>query len=83
MAYDLETIAKTAKNYADDVRRIMSVDKAYLYGSYAKGYASEYSDVDICFFLRSFDGKTSVEIITELLGLSYKYKNVYIEPNVF
>jgi predicted nucleotidyltransferase len=83
MADDLETIAKTAKNYADDVRRIKSVDKACLYGSCAKGYASEYSDADICFFLHSFDGKTSAESIAELLGLTYKYKDVYIEPNIF
>jgi predicted nucleotidyltransferase len=47
--YDLETVKTVAKNYADDARRVMPVDRAVLYGSYAKGSATEYSDVDICF----------------------------------
>ena len=61
----------------------MPVEKAVLFGSYARGYATELSDVDICFFLRDYNGKQRVEIITELLGLSGKYPNAAIEPMVF
>lgn len=54
MAVDFKTISETAKNYADDVRHAMPVDKVVLFGSYAKGTATEQSDIDICFFLHSF-----------------------------
>jgi predicted nucleotidyltransferase len=83
MAVDLETVNSVVRNYADDVRRIMPVDRAVLYGSYAKGSATEYSDVDICFFLGSFDGKRRVDVIAELLGLTDKYSEVFIEPIAF
>jgi predicted nucleotidyltransferase len=65
----------------------MPVDKVYLYGSYAKGSARVDSDVDICFFLRSFGQKHRFEIIADLLGFTrnddFKFQNLYIEPNVF
>jgi predicted nucleotidyltransferase len=83
MAVDFEAVSLIAKNYADDVRRIMAVDKAVLYGSYAKGNATKYSDVDICFFLGSFDGRRRVDVIAELLGLTDKYADVFIEPIAF
>jgi predicted nucleotidyltransferase len=82
MALDLETISVFAKSYADDVRQILPVEKALLYGSYANGNATEESDIDICFFLKSFGGNDKHDIIVKLLGLVYKY-NLYIEPNVF
>jgi predicted nucleotidyltransferase len=83
MAVDLETVNSVARNYADDVRCVMPIDRAVLYGSYAKGGATEYSDVDICFFLGSFDGKRRVDVIAELLGLTDKYSDVFIEPIAF
>jgi predicted nucleotidyltransferase len=84
MAVDIETVNTTAASYVKDVKRVMPVYKAVLYGSYAKGTATEYSDVDICFFLHSFNGKTKVVIVAELLDLAAKYyKTVYIEPRAF
>jgi predicted nucleotidyltransferase len=83
MAFNFETINRAARNYATDVSRKLSVDKAILFGSYAKGYATELSDVDICFFLKDYNGKQRVEIIAELLGLSGKYRDVAFEPIVF
>ena len=40
---------------AVDIKQVMPVDKAILFGSYAKGYATELSDVDICFFLKDYN----------------------------
>ncbi|MCL1992965.1 MAG: nucleotidyltransferase domain-containing protein [Spirochaetes bacterium] len=51
----------------------MPIDKAFLFGSHAKGNATELSDVDICFFLKDYNGKQRVELITELLGIGGKY----------
>jgi predicted nucleotidyltransferase len=83
MAIDLETINREARRYVVDVSRELPVEKALLFGSCAKGYATETSDVDICFFLRDYNGKQRVEIITELLGIGGKYRNIPFEPIVF
>ncbi|MDR1257465.1 MAG: nucleotidyltransferase domain-containing protein [Spirochaetaceae bacterium] len=83
MATNIETVTITAKNYADDVKRALPVSKAVLFGSYSKGTATELSDIDICFFLDSFNGKGRVDIIIELLGIAGKYKGVFFEPIAF
>jgi predicted nucleotidyltransferase len=83
MAANFETINRIARDYAADVSRELPVDKAVLFGSYAKGYATELSDVDICFFLKNYNGKQRVEIIAELLGLSGSYRDIAFEPIVF
>jgi predicted nucleotidyltransferase len=61
----------------------MPVDKAMLFGSYAKGTADEQSDIDICFFLDNYGGKRRVEVIRDLLVLMRGYEGVYFEPIVF
>jgi len=80
MAVDFETISVKASAYADRVRNVMPVNKAYMFGSYAKGSASEKSDVDICFFLDDFGAKRRVDIIKELLKLTAGYDEVGFEP---
>jgi predicted nucleotidyltransferase len=85
MAVDIETVTHSAKQYAHDVRRVMPVDKVMLFGSYAKGTATPQSDIDICFFLGSYDGKRRVDILKELFGLTKDYgcKGIFFEPLVF
>ena len=84
MAFSIKEISEIAKKYADDVRNVMSVDRAVLFGSYAKGTAGEQSDIDVCFFLPSFNGKRRMDIIYDLLKISdMSYKGVYFEPIAF
>jgi predicted nucleotidyltransferase len=83
MAVDIKEMSEKARCFAKDVKQVMPVDKAVLFGSYAKGYATKSSDVDICFFLRDYNGKQRVEIITELLGIGGKYPDLAFEPLVF
>jgi predicted nucleotidyltransferase len=83
MASNIETIIALAKNYADEVKKSMPVNKTVLFGSYAKGTAHELSDIDICFFFDSFNGKGRIDIITELLGVAGKYKGIFFEPIAF
>jgi len=61
----------------------MPVDKVILFGSYANGTATEQSDIDICFFIKTFDGKRRVDILKELLNLMSGYKGIYFEPTAF
>ena len=82
MAVDFETVKKEAREYANDVRRTLPIDSAYLFGSYAKGTATEWSDVDVCFFVTDYDGKSRVDIIFELLKLCRRRKAPF-EPLAF
>ena len=83
MAVDIKEMNQKVRCFAEDVKQVMPVDKAILFGSYAKGYATEMSDVDVCFFLKDYNGKSRVDIIAELLGLGRKYPDVPFEPLVF
>jgi predicted nucleotidyltransferase len=83
MAFDIKEMTQTARNYAEDVKQVLPVDKAVLFGSYAKGYATAISDVDVCFFLKNYEGKDRVEIITRLIKLGGKYPDAPFEPIVF
>jgi predicted nucleotidyltransferase len=83
MAVNVETVNNVVKQYADFVRSVLPVDKAYLFGSYAKGTATEYSDVDVCFFLKDFGGRRRIDVIAQLLGLTKNYTTVGFEPLAF
>ena len=83
MAFDAETVNRTVINYVADVKNAISIDHAYLFGSHAKGTATEQSDIDICFFSRSFENQTTIDIMTRLFRLTRKYKGIDIEPRGF
>lgn len=84
MAVDVKTVTQAAREYVSEVRRVLPVDRAVLFGSYAKGTASEHSDVDIGFFIHDMNGRRRVDIVAELLGIGQKYYKVAsFEPAVF
>ena len=83
MARDIKEISRIAHLFVEDVKQVMPIERAFLFGSCAKGYSSELSDVDICFFLKDFNGKHRVEVITELLGMGGKYPDIPFEPLAF
>jgi len=83
VAVDFEAVTQVCRQYADDVRRAMPVDKVMLFGSYAKGTADERSDIDICFFLDNYGGKRRMDILKDLLVMTYGYKDAFFEPIVF
>jgi predicted nucleotidyltransferase len=83
MAADVEAITQVCRQYADDVRRVMPVDKVMLFGSHAKGTADEMSVIDICFFLDNYGSKRRMDVIKDLLVLRRGYKRVPFEPIVF
>jgi len=84
MAVDFEAVNRIAREYAVDVSHELPVDKAILFGSYAKGNAGEQSDIDICFFLKNYNGKRRVDLLTHILGVcGKKYRGAFFEPIVF
>jgi predicted nucleotidyltransferase len=82
MVLDIEKVKATVKIFADEVRLTMPVVKVFLYGSYARGNATEYSDVDVCFFVPDFGKNNWDDIMIKFLNISAKYQ-IGIEPNVF
>ena len=83
MAFDIETVSKTVTDYVADVKNAMPIDRAFLFGSHASGTATEHSDIDVCFFSRSFENLPSIDIMTRLFRLTRKYKGIDIEPRGF
>ena len=83
MAVGFENVKRIAIDYAENVRQVLSVNKVILFGSFARGTSTESSDVDICFFLNDFSGKSRVDIIGELLRLCRVYKGAFFEPIAF
>ena len=84
MAVDFEAVNRIARDYAADVGRELPIEKAVLVGSYANETATELSDVDICFFLKSYNGKRKVDLVAQILGIGgEKYCHVGFEPIVF
>jgi predicted nucleotidyltransferase len=80
MAIDFETVILIVEKYAKEVRNVFSVDKIFLFGSYAKGTANEYSDVDVCFFLNDLDNSNYLKTISQLLSMANNYMEIDIEP---
>ena len=83
MAFDIETINKTVRDYVADVKNAMPIDRVFLFGSCAKGTSTEQSDIDICFFSHSFENLLQIDIMTQLFRLTRKYKGIDIEPRRF
>ena len=78
-----EKINSVVKDYITNVNKHVKIDKAFLFGSYAKGNYSEYSDLDIAIFSDSFKGQSFVDAVSFLFSLARKYKDVCIEPVAF
>ncbi len=73
-------VEQIARDYVKEVKRHISIEKAILYGSYAKGSYDDSSDLDIAIFSESFKGKKFVEATAFLFCLARKYKSICIEP---
>ena len=80
MDVNSQKINDILKTYLSDVQQFINIEKAILYGSYAKGNYNEYSDIDIAIFSDSFKNKNSIEINSFLFSLARKYKEFCIEP---
>jgi predicted nucleotidyltransferase len=83
MDVNAQKVNQIIRSYLGDVQKHIKVNKAILYGSYAKGTFNKYSDVDLAIFSENFDDKNSIEINSFLFSLARRYKEVCIEPMGF
>lgn len=56
MALSKNEVIKLATGFLDQARKRHDVRQAYLFGSFAKGTAKDYSDVDLAIILGSMHG---------------------------
>jgi predicted nucleotidyltransferase len=82
MAADIEPVRAEARRYAAASKAVMPIDRAYLFGSYAKGTARELSDVDIAFFFRGLSDDEIFELQTQLFLMTRGFK-AWFEPLAF
>ncbi|MDR0549920.1 MAG: nucleotidyltransferase domain-containing protein [Deltaproteobacteria bacterium] len=61
-----DSVIQAVRNYTDGVRKVFPVVKAFLFGSWAKGNATKFSDVDVCFFLESYGGRRQIDVLTDI-----------------
>lgn len=62
-------VISIAKAFADKVRGVMDTKAVYLYGSYAKGTATEDSDIDIAVIVDSIPGDY-LTAVSKLWGIT-------------
>ncbi|NLJ77757.1 MAG: nucleotidyltransferase domain-containing protein, partial [Tissierellia bacterium] len=58
-------------------------DRAFIFGSYAKGNYNENSDIDLAIFSEAFKDMDPVEGIKFLLKRARKYADVDLQPIAF
>jgi predicted nucleotidyltransferase len=75
-------IVDMLRKYLKDVEGVCHVDKAIVFGSWAKGKAGEYSDIDMAIFSRSVSDENRLEVMARIIALITKYK-MDIQPVVF
>lgn len=75
-------VESTIKAYLENISKIIPIDKAILFGSYAKGNFSVDSDIDLAIFSSYFDGRDRLENF-RLLFLEAMEFPLDIQPQPF
>ncbi len=78
-----EKVNQIIADYINDLGKHIKIDRAFLYGSYARGNYNEFSDLDIAIFSDSFEEYSFVEAVAFLFSKARKYKEICIEPIAF
>jgi uncharacterized protein len=78
---DKNAVINKVTQYADLVCNYFPVQKIILYGSYAKGTAKKYSDIDIAVIVDKIEGDF-LEAETRLFNLTHDI-DISIEPVLF
>ena len=74
---DAKKIQKQLKTFIKRVNQVYKPERVILFGSYARGEATEYSDVDILVIAKNFKGTDSYDRFSELFDLGKD-----LEPDV-
>ena len=83
MAKIPENIKNIIEDYLRDLDSEIKIEKAVLFGSYAKGTYDKDSDIDLAIFSDYFKDMNRVEGIKYLLKKARKYRGIDLEPISF
>jgi len=75
-------VVKKIKKYIADINNVCPIDKAVLFGSYAKGIQVKDSDIDIAVFSRKINDSNRHKYMSLFLKHILKYK-LDIQPVAF
>lgn len=78
-----ENIRDIVEDYLEELSSEIKIDKAILFGSYAKVNYSMDSDIDLAIFSESFKDMDRIESIKYLLKKARKYRGVDLQPVSF
>lgn len=78
-----EDIRDIVEDYLEELSSEIKIDKAILFGSYAKGDYGIDSDIDLAIFSDSFKDMDRIESIKYLLKRARKYRGVDLQPISF
>lgn len=77
-----EVIRSSIESYVERIKQEIPVDKAILFGSYARGNFNSGSDIDLAIFSDFFQGMKRVDGIAFLLSRAVEY-DLDLEPLAF
>ncbi|TCL74130.1 nucleotidyltransferase [Hydrogenispora ethanolica] len=83
MAQIPENINLAIREYVSELSKEIPVQKAVLFGSYARGNYDRDSDVDLAIFSDYFAGSSRIEGIKFLLARARKYNHYDFQPIPF
>jgi len=78
---DQKAVIELLSKYKTLLSRHFSLDQMLLYGSYARGTASEESDIDVVIILKAFNGNY-FSVVPKIWKLRKEF-DTRIEPHVF
>lgn len=78
-----EDIRNIVEDYLEELSSEIKIDKAIIFGSYAKGDYGIDSDIDLAIFSDSFKDMDRIESIKYLLKRARKYRGVDLQPISF
>ena len=76
-------IENVIQSYLRDLSSEIKIEKAFLFGSYAKGDYDIDSDIDLAIFTDSFEEMDRIEGIKFLLKMARKYRGIDLQPIAF
>ena len=79
---DKEKARQIAAEYAKEVSKVLPIDKAILFGSFASGSPHEESDIDVAVFVRGLDAESWYATRILLQDVLWNRTFLDIEPHL-
>ena len=82
MAYTKDEAITVIRSFLEKIRPELPVERAYLFGSYARGHSRDYSDIDLAIVTQVLNDKNSFAINQKIFSRASRF-NVDLEPICF